>query len=191
MSIVEAWRREWRRHFGPKDERIEAEMNRIYKTGFIMLALGWIALLYYGMLLKQVEAINSLEASGSGTMTFGFLELAFWVWPILTCSVLAVMQCRKGFVDTNRFGETDVFPSEYFMLISAVVGVCAGLAVFALRILANLQVVGGVDGLTVIGAAIMSSCIAVLLFAGSLLAFYLTFLAARRRRRALESELDD
>ena len=190
MSIIRAWRREWRRYFGPKDERIEAEMNRIYKTGFIMLALGWIVLLYYGVLLKQVEAVNGLAAAGSA-MSFSVLELVSWVWPILTCSVLAVMQCRKGFVDDNRFGETDAFPSGYFMLVSAAVGASVCLLVFVLRILANLQVVGSVDGMTLLIAAIMGSCIAAFLFVGCLLLFYLTFLAARRRRRTLESELDD
>lgn len=31
---------------GPKDERVEAETNRIYKVGFIMLSIGLVLYMY-------------------------------------------------------------------------------------------------------------------------------------------------
>lgn len=36
----------WEAYRGPKDERVEAETNRIYKVGFIMLSIGLVLYMY-------------------------------------------------------------------------------------------------------------------------------------------------
>ena len=49
MKIIERWRE----HRGSVDERVEAESNRVYKLGFVMLSFGVLVYLYYDWSLKQ------------------------------------------------------------------------------------------------------------------------------------------
>ena len=191
MSFITKLQQQWNQYVGPKDERIEAEMNRLYKVGFIMLALGWLMLLYYDMLLQQVAAMESVDTTGAGFISIGFSSAASFGWILLTCLVLIVMQCRRGFMDVNRFGETETFPAGYFALVSAGVGVGLSLVVMLLRVLANVQVTGGADGMIWIIGLFVGGGSGVMVFLLCLLAFYLSFCSAKRNRRRLAREFDE
>lgn len=191
MSFVSALREKWREYAGPEDERIESEMNRIYKVGFLMLSFGWLVLLYYKMLLNQVMAIEEIETAGVTTTTFNFFDIMWWGWLLLTCVVLAVMQVRGGFVSTGRFGETETFPAGYFALISAFAGAGVLVGVTVLRVLANIQVTGAADGIIWLAGAMQGGFTGAVVFILCWGTFYLTFRAAKKRRIQLDRELDE
>lgn len=46
--------RKWHEYVGPKDERLEAEEAKVYKTGFMLLSTGTLVLLIYQLMAQQV-----------------------------------------------------------------------------------------------------------------------------------------
>ena len=56
MKIIERWRE----HRGSVDERVEAESNRVYKLGFVMLSFGVLVYLYYDWSLKQAMCMRDV-----------------------------------------------------------------------------------------------------------------------------------
>lgn len=191
MSFVSALREKWREYAGPEDERIESEMNRIYKVGFLMLSFGWLVLLYYRMLLDQVMNIEGIEAAGTTAMAFNFFDPMWWGWLLLTCLVLVVMQVRGGFVSANRFGETETFPAGYFTFISTLAGIGVLVGVTVLRVLANIQVTGAADGIIWLAGAMQGGFTGAVVFILCWGAFYLTFCAAKKRRIQLDREFGE
>lgn len=186
MGLLE----KWKSYVGPKDERIEAENNRIYKIGFIMVMGGYVVSLYYSMMLKQIAMLNELEASGQATLVFEAPGVLFNVFFIVTCLVCVVLQCRRGFTDSNRFGEAEVFPSGYYGLISGVAAVSTGLMAGLLRALAEFQL-SSRYGISWAADVFVGVSLAVMLFVLLYGSFYLTFRAAKRRRETLERSFKD
>ena len=162
MNLIE----QWKAYQGPKDERIEVEMNRIYRTGFLMLTGGYIVYLYYSLALGQAQMMADMEATGTGSMTFDLPSML-------------------------RFAETDVFPGGYFSLVAGLAAVSAGLLAALVRMLAMFQVGATCDwwlSATLVGSALVGTFVAILVFGSCLLAFYLSFRAAKTRRdKALRS----
>lgn len=188
MKLIE----QWRAYVGPVDERVEAESNRIYKIGFIMLAFGLLVALGYDTMVRQIAWMREIDMTGSGAMQFDMFHVMVVSWLLLTCLVCAVLQSRKGFADDgNRFSETDRFPGGYFALVSGLAAVVAGVLIALLRVLAELQVLGSVGASTWLIAAVLGLSTSVLLFVLLATAFYVSFRAAKSRRRAIEALLDD
>lgn len=185
MRIIE----EWKAYSGPKDERIEREMNHIYKVGFIMLSLGILFAFYYNIMLDQVRLVFEVEATGSGVITLSLSELFVYVWLFIVCIVCLILQCRKGFVDNGRFGETDTFPARHFALISGMAGLVVGVFTLCLRTLATVQVFGYAT--LWLESALLSICVGVAIFALMYGILYLVYRAAKRRRIAQEAALED
>ena len=54
-----------------------------------------------------------------------------YAWLFIVMTVCAVLQTRKGYVDTNRFGQTErILPSaSYFLLISSITSIASALAI--------------------------------------------------------------
>ncbi len=130
MKLIE----QWRAYVGPVDERVEAESNRIYKVGFIMLTFGLLVALGYDTMVRQIVWMHEIDMTGSGVMQFDMFHVMVVSWLLLTCLACAVLQSRKGFAeDGNRFSETDRFPGGYFALVSGLAAVVAGvlIALFA------------------------------------------------------------
>lgn len=188
MKLIE----QWRAYVGPVDERVEAESNRIYKVGFIMLTFGLLVALGYDTMVRQIVWMHEIDMTGSGVMQFDMFHVMVVSWLLLTCLACAVLQSRKGFADDgNRFSETDRFPGGYFALVSGLAAVVAGVLIALLRVLAELQVLGSVGASAWFAAAVLGLSIAALLFVVLVVAFYVSFRAAKSRRRAIGALLDD
>ncbi|MFR1640659.1 MAG: hypothetical protein ACLSVD_16880 [Eggerthellaceae bacterium] len=187
MNLIE----QWKAYQGPKDERIEVEMNRIYRTGFLMLTGGYVVYLYYSLALGQAQMMADMEATGTGSMTFDLPSMLLFAWFMVVMLCCAARQVRKGFVDDGRFAETDVFPGGYFSLVAGLAAVSAGLLAALVRMLAMFQVGATCDwwlSATLVGSALVGTFVAILVFGSCLLAFYLSFRAAKTRRdKALRS----
>ena len=114
MKIIERWRE----HRGSVDERVEAESNRVYKLGFVMLSFGVLVYLYYDWSLKQAMCMRDVLANGAGRMEFTSADLFLYGWFALTMIVGMVLLVRKGFGDDNRFAEAEQFPIGYYAIAS-------------------------------------------------------------------------
>ena len=112
MKIIERWRE----HRGSVDERVEAESNRVYKLGFVMLSFGVLVYLYYDWSLKQAMCMRDVLANGAGRMEFTSADLFLYGWFALTMIVGMVLLVRKGFGDDNRFAEAEQFPIGYYAI---------------------------------------------------------------------------
>ena len=169
----------WKQYFGEKDEREYAEMNRIYKTGFLMLIGGLCVYLYYSLMLAQVQSVVTDEMVIDGSTLFILALL------LITCLVCTVMQVHKGIVDEHvRFSDAEVFPSSYFGLVSSLGGVAVVILCMICRSVAEAQVFGMnqvqwlVNFALGIGTGIPASFLMYLLF-------YCTFRAAKSRQKKI------
>ena len=68
-----------------------------------------------------------------------------YAWFFIVMIVCAVPQTRKGYVNTNRFGQTEHIPMGYFLLISGITGIASTLAIAAMRFIAEIQL-ASIDG---------------------------------------------
>lgn len=130
----------WREYAGPKDERLEAESAKIYKIGFVLLSFGMLMIFFYQFIARQVAWVHS-DAS---EMPHGFatpFEAAMYLWLVLVMLICAGLQTRKGYVDTNRFGQTEHLPVGYFLLLSGLSGAAFALVIAAMRCIAEVQIV--------------------------------------------------
>ena len=130
----------WREYAGPKDERLEAENAKIYKIGFVLLSFGMLMIFFYQFIARQVTWVHS-DAS---EMPHGFatpFEAAMYLWLVLVMLICAGLQTRKGYVDTNRFGQTEHLPVGYFLLVSGLSGAAFALVIAAMRCIAEAQIV--------------------------------------------------
>lgn len=177
--------RQWRAYAGPTDERLEAENSRIYRMGFTLLSIGMLVSSVYKMIAAQVAWVHSDAARMGG---FSITIDPLLIWFLLVLLVICAMQARKGYVETNRFGQTDTFPIGYFSLCSGIAGLCTAIVVWAMRCVAEVQLVG-------LGGVLWGVNLAAGAFAGifcgvlTLLFFYLQFRAAKRSRDRMEAAL--
>ena len=115
MKIVQ----KWREYAGPKDERLEAENAKIYEFGFILLSFGMLALLAYEIIAQQVAWVHN-GANDAFHLFASPVDAAMYAWLFIVMLICAVLQTRKGYVDTNRFGQTENLPAGYFLLIAGI-----------------------------------------------------------------------
>lgn len=93
----------WREYAGPKDERLETENAKIYKLGFMLLSFGMLTLLVYQIMAQQVAWVH--DGAGEAFRLFANpVDAVMYAWLFIVMTVCAVLQTRKGYVDTNRFG---------------------------------------------------------------------------------------
>ena len=178
----------WRaRVRGPQDERLVAESNRIYAKGFAGLAFVCCMVFLYQTMLEQVSCVEEVPLYtnvGQRLLSPSLLLIAGMVAVCVTCLSL---QCKKGFVDTGRFGEADRFAAEYYLACSGAFGAVLMLVMAGLRIVAEWQIVG-FDNILWLPDLAVGAVFGMMGFALLTLAFYLTFLDAKRNRQKL---LDD
>ena len=136
MKIVQ----KWREYAGPKDERLEAENAKIYTFGFILLSFGMLALLAYEIIAQQVAWVHN-GANDAFHLFASPVDAAMYAWLFIVMLICAVLQTRKGYVDTNRFGQTENLPAGYFLLIAGITGAASALAIAAMRCIAEAQIV--------------------------------------------------
>ena len=136
MKIVQ----KWREYAGPKDERLEAENAKIYEFGFILLSFGMLVLLAYEIIAQQVAWVHN-GANDAFHLFASPVDAAMYAWLFIVMLICAVLQTRKGYVDTNRFGQTEHLPAGYFLLIAGISGAASALAIAAMRCIAEAQIV--------------------------------------------------
>lgn len=96
---------------------------------------------------------------------------------------------RKGYVDTNRFGQTEHLPVGYFLLLCGISGVTSALVIVAMRCIAEAQIVPLESVLwaaNLVTGALYGLIIAIVTFA-TLCAVYFS---AKKCRARIGAELD-
>ena len=184
MKIVQ----KWREYAGPKDERLEAENAKIYSLGFMLLSFRMLALLVYQIMAQQVAWVHN-GGNGAFHLFASPVDAAMYAWLFIVLLVCAVLQTRKGYVDTNRFGQTDRLPASYFLLIAGLSGVASALAIAAMRCIAEAQIV---PFESIFWAANLATGVVfgILIFAATFGALCLAFYDAKHHRAKIEAELD-
>lgn len=184
MKIVQ----KWREYAGPKDERLEAENAKIYKLGFMLLSFGMLALLIYQIMAQQVAWVHN-GGNGAFHLFASPVDAAMYAWLFIVMLICAVLQTRKGYVDTNRFGQTDRLPAGYFLLVAGLTGVSSALAIAAMRFIAEAQIV---PFESIFWAANLATGVVfgILIFAATFGALCLAFYDAKHHRAKIEAELD-
>lgn len=99
-----------------KDERVEAELNRIYRIGFYVLMLG----IAFDVIL-QITSFD--DARGFPGFTIRPVEFAAL---IVSCVLCLVLMVRRGIGDEGPYAETDRFPHGHYLAFSALAGAIAG-----------------------------------------------------------------
>lgn len=181
--------RQWRAYAGPKDERLEAENCRIYRIGFLLLSFGVLLFFFYEATAAQVAWVHS-NYSGQLKVFASSSELALLLWFLATMVVCCVLQSRKGFVETNRFGQTDAFPMRYFAIIAAMTGVASALVIAGMRCIAELQIVAPGEVFWAANFA-FGLLFGAVVFAATLLGFYWQFKSAKKHREKLDDSLGE
>ncbi len=181
----------WNEYMGPKDERIEAEYGRIYKVGYIILAIGTCICLFYGIILDQVAYVADKPihtAIGENIFSPTYLLL---IVLLISGIIPSWLQIRAGIASNHsRMAEVDHIPWGYVLLCSALIGVALGICVFVLRVIAEIQIVGLADVLW-FGDMAIGIVIGSIGFAAGMICFGTSFASAIKRRKQLESELED
>ena len=184
MRIVQ----KWREYAGPKDERLEAENAKIYTLGFMLLSFGMLALLVYQIIAQQVAWVHN-GGNGAFHLFASPVDAAMYAWLFIVMLVCAVLQTRKGYVDTNRFGQTDRLPASYFLLVAGLSGVASALAIAAMRCIAEAQIVP-FEGIFWAANLATGVVFGILIFAATFGALCLAFYDAKHHRAKIEAELD-
>lgn len=178
----------WREYAGPKDERLEAENAKIYKIGFVLLSFGMLMILFYQTIARQVAWVHS-NATEMPHLFVTPVEAAMYAWLVIVMLICAVLQTRKGYVDTNRFGQTEHLPVGYFLLVCGISGVTSALVIAVMRCVAEAQIVPLESVYWAANLATGAVC-GTMIFIATFAALCATFFSAKKRRAKLEAELD-
>ena len=168
---------------------MEAENAKIYKIGFALLSFGMLAILFYQFIARQVAWVHS-DASEMPHLFATPFEAAMYAWLVIVMLICVVLQTRKGYVDTNRFGQTEHLPAGYFLLISGLSGAVSALVVAAMRCIAEAQIVPLESVFWAANLAVGVFCGATI-FIATFAVLCATFFSAKKRRAKLEAEFDD
>ena len=145
-------------------------------------------ILFYEILARQVAWIHS-DASEIPHLFATPFEAAMYAWLVIVMFICAVLQTRKGYVDTNRFGQTEHLPVGYFLLVCCISGVTSTLVIAAMRCIAEVQIVPFEDVFWAANLATGAAC-GVTIFIATFAALCASFFTAKKRRAKLEAELD-
>lgn len=187
MGIIE----NWKAYLGPKDERLVSESNRFMRVGYYILLAGALICSYYGLMLEQVSDVTEHPIyTALGTGLFKPYELLLCV-VLLSCIVATALELKAGiFSDRSRLASVDRVPWGYVTLLSLLVASVLFVLTVALRIAAEIQIVG-LGAVTWGGDLAIGVVYFILGFLLSLGAFYGQIRSAITRRRELEAECDE
>lgn len=176
---------------GPKDKRLEAEENKSMKVGGTILLIGSVLSLYYAIMLDQVSSTTGqpiFTALGEKLIPVHLLL----VLTILVAGVVSLtMQTRAGYFSSHkRFAEVDQVPWDFVTLFALFCGAIVGILTCGMRIVAEVQIVG-LENVAWMGDLAIGIVFVIMGFLVGFAAITLTIHDAIKRRRALESELED
>lgn len=104
----------------PADERVTGEMNRIYKTGYLILTIGVVLDLYFKMMLGA-ELLQTFDFR-SIFLLYGW-EFVVFMGAQVVCLALMV---RRGLSDDDQYADAEVFPLAHYVKVSLLAGLAAG-----------------------------------------------------------------
>lgn len=176
---------------GPKDERLEAEENKSMKVGGTILLIGSVLSLYYAIMLDQVSSTTDqpiFTALGEKLIP---VHLLLVLTILVTGVVSLTMQTRAGYFSSHkRFAEVDQVPWDFVTLFALFCGAIVGVLTCGMRIVAEVQIVG-LENVAWMGDLAIGIIFFIMGFLVGFTAITLTIHDAIKRRRALESELED
>lgn len=161
----------------PKDERITAQMGKIYKVGFWILGIGLAIDVYLQESAQMLLATGVVEVRLNEVIIFlaGFLYVC-------------IQMVRKGIFDDDlRYADTETFPVGYGLKLSVIGSLAAGVLLVGGRIY-NEIVYNGLSQVTWLGDAAMFLVFTVSLFGLIYVAEYLTWRIAKTRRDRTDGE---
>lgn len=165
-----------------KDERVVAEINRIYKIGFHLLSFGILA----DILLQAIGV--RLEGSTVVDSSINLIEFAVLM---LAWAVSLFLMSRKGLMDDNAFAEADRFPLKIYLAQGVLAGSVAAIVVSAVQFVSGAAWVSMSVPYILLAFAsqliFMVPAVTILL----LLITWVSFRYARERRRKTEQAIGD
>lgn len=183
--------KKWNEIMGPKDERLEAEENKATRASANILLIGSVISLYYIIMLNQVAYTTDhpiMTALGESLIPVQIpLTLTILVAGIASMAI----QLRSGsFSSYKRFAEVDSIPWEYVSIFALTCGAIVGVLTCAMRIVAEIQIVG-IDQVAWLGDLAIGIVFFMMAFAIGFVAIAYTINDAIKRRRELDAELED
>lgn len=159
-----------------KDERVIAEVNRVYKIGFFLLTAG--------ILVDIVLQAWGVDFRGGQNGRVNQLEFVVVIGAQLICLLLLA---RRGMMDDNAFAECEHYPWKHYLAQGLLAGAAAAVVVCAMQ--AGSGAVWASMG---IGTILLIFAVQLMfllpLTVGLVLLFtYLLFRYAKRRRMQAES----
>ena len=154
----------------------------------MLLSFCMLTPLVYQIIAQQVAWVHD-DANEAFHLFANPVDTVMYAWLFIMTIVCAVLQTRKGYVNTNRFRQTEHIPVGYFLLISGITGIASTLAIAAMRFIAEIQL-APIDG--VFWGANLATGVGfgVVIFAAVFGALCLAFFEAKRGRAKIEAKLD-
>lgn len=173
---------------GPKDERLEAQDCKIMRVAANILLIGSALSLYYAIMLNQVSDVSDKPIFTELGQSLVPVQIPLTLTILVAGFAITMMQTKVGFVSSRkRFAEVDRIPWDFVVLSSLGCGALIGVLTCAMRILAEMQIVGISNVMWFADIAI-----GVVFFTmGFIVAFIFISLGIRdaiKNRRKLESE---
>ena len=149
---------------GPKDERLESESNRCMRVGYTILLAGAGIAAYYGIMVNQVADTTGTQIyTNIGENVFpvsGVVTIAI----LISCLITLGMQMKAGIVDEHvRMATIDHVPWGFCVVIGFITGAMFGVITAAMRMLAEIQIVG-IENVTWAGDVAMGVVFFILAF---------------------------
>lgn len=159
----------------PKDERIRAEINNIYRIGYMVLTFG----IAFDIILQIVESVPD------GATFFRPVEFTVFIVANVICLFLMI---RKGLGDDNRYAEEEYFHHAHYLRVAILAGLASALVISGLITWRWASV--GIDSLALI--ALITAGSVFLSTAPAIYALnYLVFRLAKKRRKQIEQSEDE
>lgn len=182
--------RKWNEIMGPKDERLEAEEGKATKVAAYILLFGSTLSLYYAIMLNQVAYTTDqpiMTPLGEGLMP---VSLLLAVTILLSGIASMTVQLKSGtFSSYKRFAEVDRIPWDYVSLFAVSCGALIGVLTCAMRIVAEIQIVG-IAHVAWLGDMAIGIVFFIMGFSLGFVAIAYTIHDAIKRRQKLEADLE-
>lgn len=168
------------------DERIVAESNRIYTTGFWLLVVGYLLYVWHGWMLTQVAYVNELEPTFDAS---AFASPFMNAWLLVVFAAVTFLLWRKGIYSSAGLEECDLFPVEASLGSSLASALVMFVSATLMRAFAEFELMG-LAGVNLLHNVVIASVFAMEVFVLVLMVIAFSYFAAQRRRKRAEAEED-
>lgn len=159
-----------------KDERIQAELNSIYRIGYLVLMFG----ILFDLFLQYVPML------GAENVSVRPVEFAVFLVANILCLVLMV---RKGISDDDsRYAEADSFPRGYYIRVSLLGALMASVLFGAIQVYRFSEI-----GLTDTVLVVLITTASIFIFTAPTIfgVQYFCYRLAKKRRDKMEQTYND